>query len=335
MKTYFVAAALVATLSTFAFHAQADDDPSAVAAARTIGLEGLKLAESGNCKDAVEKLDRAEKLHHAPTTEFKLAECQIKVGRLVAGTEHLRKLTRETLDPKAPPAFGAAQKNAQKLLDETVPRIPLLHISVALPAGVVPQVTIDGESIPPALVEIERPTDPGPHTIEAYAIGHKKTAQQIALKEGEKLSINLTPEVDKSAVPPPPPPPSTDQPPPPVAQNPAPPTEPPPVREQGMDPWRIAGWSLVGVGAAGIVTGVIAGALGLGTKSDLNDSCPNKICAADQQDNIDKLSTQATVGTIGFVVGAIGLAGGGAILLFGPRSNVTVGLGTVGYRGTF
>lgn len=334
MKKRFVAASVVATLSALALTAHADDDPSAVAAARTIGVEGLKLAEAGNCKDAIEKLDRAEKLHHAPTTQYRLGECLIKTGRLVLGTEHLRRLTRETLDSKAPPAFAAAQKNAQKLLDETTPRIAQLHVNVAVPAGVQPQVTIDGEAIPAALLEIDRPTDPGSHTIEAIAPGHKKTAQQVALKEGEKLTVDLTPEVDKTAAPvePPPPPPTTT-----TAPPPPPPAEPPPPpAKQGMDTWRIVGWSLVGVGAAGLVTGVIAGSMGLGTKSDLNDSCDaQKICGPEQQDKLDRLQTEATIGTIGFVIGGAGLIGGGALLLFGPKSNVTVGLGSVGYRGTF
>lgn len=334
MKKHFVAAMAVAALSTFALSALADDDPSAIAAARTIGVEGLKLAEAGNCKDAIEKLDRAEKLHHAPTTQFKLGECHIKLGHLVLGTEHLRRLTRETLEPKAPAAFGLAQKNAQKLLDETSPRIAQLHVDVALPPGVQPTISIDGEVVPAALAEIDRPTDPGPHTVEAIAPGHKKTGQQINLKEGEKLTVSLTPEVEKSAAPEPPPSPPPET----VTAPPAtpPPAAPPPPPKQGMDPWRIAGWSLIGVGAAGMVTGIVAGAMGLGTKSDLNDACGSeKICSPDQQPKIDRLKTEATVGTVGFVIGVVGLAGGGAILLFGPKSHVTVGLGSVGYRGTF
>src|SRR4029079_17212090 len=43
-------------------------DAGDMATARTLGTEGLRLAESGDCAGAVEKLTRAEKLHHAPTT---------------------------------------------------------------------------------------------------------------------------------------------------------------------------------------------------------------------------------------------------------------------------
>jgi hypothetical protein len=198
MKTRF-AATVVAALSTFALTLHADDDPSSIAAAREVGIEGLKLAASGNCKDAIEKLERAEKLHHAPTTQFKLGECQIKVGRLVAGTEQLRQLTRETLDPKASPAFVNAQKSAKTLLDETLPRIPTLHVNIALPPGVQPQVSVDGEAIPPDMLAADRPIDPGRHTVDGIAPGHKKTTQQVLLREGEKVTVNLTPEVERAA----------------------------------------------------------------------------------------------------------------------------------------
>ena len=343
MKTRFVATLAVATLSLFSSVAHADDDPSAVAAARTIGVEGLKLAEGGNCKDAIEKLDRAEKLHHAPTTLFKLGECNIKLGHLVLGSEHLRRLTRETLDPKAPPAFVTAQKNAQKLLDETTPKIAQLHVTVTLAApGLQPQVTIDGEAVPPAMVDLDRPTDPGAHTVEATAQGYLKATQQVTLKEGEKKAITLTPEIDKNAVAATPPTPAR------LETPPQPPPEPPPpapAPEPKSNSWRTVGWALVGVGAAGIATGLVAGALGLGTKSSLEDKCgaSRNQCPADQQDGIDRLQTEATIGTIGFVVGGVGLVSGAAVLLFGSKptsspaasNGVSVGLGSLGYRGTF
>ena len=197
MKTRF-AATVVAALSTLALSAHAEDDPNTIAAAREIGIEGLKLAASGNCQDAIEKLERAEKLHHAPTTQFKLGECHIKLGHLVAGTEQLRRLTRESLDPKASPAFVNAQKNAQMLLDQTMPRIPMLHVNIALPPGVQPQISVDGEAIPAGMLAGDRPVDPGRHTVDGVAPGHKKTTQEVLLREGEKVVVNLTPEVERA-----------------------------------------------------------------------------------------------------------------------------------------
>src|SRR5688572_21340468 len=96
-KTSFLSIAGLAILTTTQTAWAGDDDASSTAAARIIGTEGLRLAEAGNCKDAIEKLERAEKLHHAPTTLTKLGECQIQIGRIVAGLESLRRVVREPM----------------------------------------------------------------------------------------------------------------------------------------------------------------------------------------------------------------------------------------------
>lgn len=326
-----------AALSTFGRDARADDDPSAIAAARAIGVEGLRLAEGGNCKEAVEKLERAEKLHHAPTTLAKLGECNIKLGRLVLGAEQLRRLTRESLPPSAHPAFVSAKARAQKLLDETDPRIAQLRVVVVVAAGVVPQVSIDGEAVPAALLEIDRPTDPGTHLVEATAAGHAKASLSVVLKDGERIAISLTPEPEAAPPPAPAPVPEAPPSPPPAPPPPAAPPPPPP-----PNTLRTVGWALVGVGGVGLTTGIVAGALGLGTRGKLQQSCdPNGACDPDQQGRLDRLNAQATVGTIGFIIGGAGLASGAAILLFGPKPvaarlhGLGVGLGTLGYRGAF
>src|SRR5687768_14022299 len=88
----FLAVALA--IATAPSIAQADEEPSAadVAAARSLGQEGVKLADAGNCAEAVDKLARAEKIFHAPTTLARLGECQVQLGKIVDGTENLNKI---------------------------------------------------------------------------------------------------------------------------------------------------------------------------------------------------------------------------------------------------
>ena len=64
----------------------------------------------------------------------------------------------------------------------------------------------------------------------------------------------------------------------------------------------------------GLVIGGVFGGLALGTKSTLDSHCVNKTCPASEQSDIDSLSTKATVSTVGFGVGIVGVAVG-AILL--------------------
>src|SRR3954462_1213119 len=86
----FIALCMVSTLTTSliapAILAQEQPQAENVAAARSLGMQGIKLADSGDCKAAIEKLSRAEALYHAPSILGRLGECQVEVGQIVAGT---------------------------------------------------------------------------------------------------------------------------------------------------------------------------------------------------------------------------------------------------------
>src|SRR5258708_1914863 len=92
------------------------DDAESTAAARTLGIQGVQLADAGKCPEAIEKLQRAESLHHAPTILDRLGECQVAVGQLVAGTENLNSVVREPLAANAPQVYRDAQDRAKKVL---------------------------------------------------------------------------------------------------------------------------------------------------------------------------------------------------------------------------
>src|SRR6516162_7627595 len=72
-----------------------DPSPADVNAARELGKEGIKLADSGKCDQAIDRFTRAEKLYHAPSVLERLGECQVKTGKLVAGTESLQRVVHE------------------------------------------------------------------------------------------------------------------------------------------------------------------------------------------------------------------------------------------------
>ena len=81
--------------------ASAEEDSAAeTAAARGLAVDGLKLAQAGKCEEAIPKLEHAEKLHHSAIVLSRLGECQVTVGKLVEGTEMLRKVLREPLPAK-------------------------------------------------------------------------------------------------------------------------------------------------------------------------------------------------------------------------------------------
>src|SRR4051812_21742527 len=135
----------------YAKPARAEDASAAeTAAARALAVDGLKLAQANNCAEAVPKLERAEKLYHSAVVASRLGECYVNVGRLVEGTEILRKVLREPQASEPAPALAKALERAQKVLDAAKPRIAGITIKVAAVQDM--SVKVDGSLIASALI---------------------------------------------------------------------------------------------------------------------------------------------------------------------------------------
>jgi len=333
---HVVGALCAALLATLASSSRADDSAENTAAARTLGIEGVQLADAGKCPEAIEKLTRAEALHHAPTILGRLGECQVNVGDVVEGTENLNMVVREQLAPNAPKVFHDAQDRAQKALTLATPKIAHLVIRIA-PSDVKASVAVAGKNVPAALIGAERPTDPGTHQVTATAEGYKPASATVTLAEGGHQDITLLLEKDPNAVAALPPP-TTPSPPATVTAV----TPPPEAAGKSNTPAYVA----LGIGAAGLVVGSITGALAFSKASD----CPDKVCAT--QDKLDSAKSMATVSTITFGVGLAGVAVGTILLLTNHKSEAPpaqakahpepklavhpwIGVSSLGVMGTF
>jgi hypothetical protein len=327
--------------------APATPSPEDIASARALGIEGVRLADAGDCVSAVPKLQAAENLYHAPSTLERLGECEVSIGHVVAGTEALNRVVHETLPPTAPSAFVAAQQRATQVLATAQPRIGKLRIHVdGAPADKV-SVTVDGAAVPAALFDAERATDPGTHEVQATAVGYRTATSSVEVPPGADAAVWLKLDVDPNAgaVPPPPPP---------LGSTPAQTTMVPPPNgftpeAATTGPNRVPAYIAFGLGGAGIAVGAVFGILALGTKSTLDNECPNKVCAPSAKSDVDNLSTRATISNVAFAVGAVGVAAG--IVLFvtarGSEAPKTasarpplyvspwIGLGAAGLGGTF
>jgi PEGA domain len=314
--------------------------PEDIAAARSLGTDGTRLADSGDCNAAIPKLEAAEKLYHAPTTLDRLGECQISVGRLVAGTESLNRVMREPLAPNAPAAFVAAKKRAEQALQAATPRIGNLkvHVDGASPDKVT--VTVDGVAVSSALLDADRPTDPGNHEVGASAPGYKASNAVVTVREGAESTVSLKLEVDPTAVAPPPPPaPGAG-----AATSVAVSTTTSP---SGPNTTRTIAYVAFGAGGVGLALGAVFGVLALGNKSSLDNACTNKVCPSSSQSDINAIGTNSTVSTIGFVLGVAGVATGVILLVASHKNEATasapprphiepwIGLGSAGVGGTF
>jgi len=308
----------------------AQDDTSATetAAARSLAIEGLKLAQAGNCSEAVDKLERSEKLRHSPIVLGKLGECLVNLGKLVEGTEALRRMLREPLPPDPTPALQQAYERAQAALDSAKPRLAGLTINIKAPADAKVSVTVDGEPVPPAVVGVELPADPGEHVIEATAPGYLKASTRARMAPGEKTQVSLELERDPNA-----PPPGTETDPTkasPVATAPSS-TAPDSHAREGMSfdsdavPERRSSnapaYIAYGVGAVGLGVGIGFGLAAMSAKNDLD--CRNDLCPPEEEDRLDSAKLKGTLSTIGFAVGGAGIALGTILIISNSGSSET------------
>jgi hypothetical protein len=314
-----------------------------VAAARTLGIQGVELANAGKCDQAIEKLSRAEALYHAPTILGRLGECQVAVGQVVLGTENLNRVVREQLPANAPLAYRTAQERAKKALDAALPKIAYLTVTVE-PRDAKVEVKVGGAPLSSALIGVERPTDPGTHEIVATAPGYLEARSSVTLAEGGHQSVALALPLDPNAKPATPPP--ADTIPPGGTLTPPPGAEPPP-EPQSSSGTKTLGYVLLGVGGVGIVAGSVTGIMAIGAKGDLD--CPENRCAGKEGDDLESAKTIAMVSTISFAVGIPAAAVGVVLLVTGGSKSETgkldkpkgfsakpyFGLGEAGVVGTF
>jgi CheY-like chemotaxis protein len=326
---------------TLCASSRAEDSAADVAAARTFGGDGVTLADAGKCAEAIEKLERAEKLHHAATTAARLGECDIDVGKVVLGTEILQRLLRETLAPNAPPAFVTAHARAQRVLQAALPKIGNLRIAVRVAAGTKVVLSIDGEPVSDVFIDNDRPTDPGAHTVMAKAQGFLPTSSKINLKDGETTTVTLTLEPDPNAT-------VVSAVEPALVASGLSPRRPADAPEPAPRSSNTLAYAALGVGAVGILTGAITGGLAVSKASKLSDKCPGKVCQPSAESDLSSAKTLATVSTVGFVVGGVGAAAG-LVLLFSSSPNAAspaastarahvrplLGAGYLGFDGTF
>jgi hypothetical protein len=304
--------------------ARAQDDSSAdVAAARSLAVDGVKLAQSGHCDQAVDKLERAEKLHHSAIVLERLGECYVTLGRLVDGTEALRKVLREAVPADASPTLKKAYEHAESVLDATKPKLGLLSISLNVGVDVHPSVTVDGVAVSDALLGADRPTDPGDHVVEAEAPGYLKASSHVTVGPGEKQTVSLELQVDPEAAAraaaaaetPAPSPPIENAPPPPSAA-----LDTGMIGETRTPPSHAAAYVSWIIGGAALGAGAVFGVLAVDGKSKLDSECNHDVCPPSAQDRLDSSKRDGNLATVGFSVGAAG-AILGTILFFTAGSS--------------
>lgn len=307
-------------LGSLTFHSpvvRAEDgaDAASVGAARNLAIDGVKLADNGDCAGAVVKLGQAEGLYHSQIVASRLGECEIQLGQIVEGTERLRRLLREPVPEHATPAQLSALARAKQVLDESGGKVANLQLTISGPKPEKTTVKINGAVVPAAGLGVAFPVNPGAADVEVSAEGYYPQTEHVTLSAGEKLevSVALRPE------PPKPEPvaaePSANQPATTAGTSPPPRTRTSATVEDRAEPSYAPAYVAFILGAAGLGVGAW---YGMSAKKDydvLAPKCQNNICPPGEANNLKDAQNKGTIATVGLGVGAGAILVGTILLL--------------------
>jgi hypothetical protein len=323
--------------------AQSDSDR---ATARALGREGETALEAKDYPTAEDRFRRADKLIHAPTLELGLARALVGVRKLVEAQETYNRIVREGVSPGAPAAFVKAVEAAKVEVEAVSPRLGMVTITVKGAGGAeVPgaSVTLDGVAVNTASLGVKRFIDPGAHVLQATGTGYKSGELRFNVTEGQTvdapLSLEFSPQAAAAATP------GSGAP----EGGAAGATGTAQAGAETGTPHKGPGilpWIAFGVGGAGLILGGVTGGLALGAHSTLAGECTATMCPSSKQGDLDSYHLDATLSTVGFIVGGVGVAAGVVLLLTAPKGDnppaqaglrvvPVVGPGSIGAVGQF
>lgn len=213
----------------------------------------------------------------------------------------------------------------------------VMNASGRYTAGVT--ITMDGQQLAAgAGTRTAIELDPGVHTFTFEAPGQQKVEKKLIFAEGAKrrrfaflddvsttTSETMAPSSAKAPV-----------------RTTITPAAPKDEVARASEPPTLA-WVVFGVGGAGLVLGITAGLVAGGSHATLAGECDNtaSTCAPRYAAELDAFHAWRTVSTVGYVVGALGIAGGVVLWLTTPKARGATATGawlgpaSVGIAGRF
>ncbi len=262
------------------------------AMAESLFRAGRALMAEGKVDQACPKFAESMRLDPAVGALLNLARCHERQGKTAsAWAEYLEAATMARATGQLDRAEGARELAAELEL-----RLSKLAIDAsAVPVGL--RILRNGVEIGPAARGVPVAVNPGSYAIEASAPGFRSWSTVIAVgKDGDRQDVMVPPLV--------------------------------PLGEDGDDgadgKSDIAHYALAttatGVGLVGVVLGTVFGLRAMTKWQDAQKQCPEapEYCDATGVALSEEASDAATVSTVGFAIGGLGLAGAAALWLTAP-----------------
>ena len=311
------------------------------AGARAAADQGYDAFQRGEWESALDLFGRAESLVHSPMHLLYVARSNARLNQLIEAQEAYLRVVRQPLPAGAPAALIQAQQEAARELAALEPQIPFVSIEVdGAGSGEALEVLQDGRALPPALIGVAHPLNPGGHTWQARSGSRQSAVETRQVEPGSKLTLKLSlPEAEIELIP---------RKPAPVAAAPPPSVAPAAIStSSGPSAWVYVGF---GVAAAGIGVGtgflIQKGQI----ENQIRRTCTEAEGCRATTENLERKSDADRAGlisAIAFTAGGVGLAGSVALWLLAPDAaappetaqagtvQLWLGWNSAGVRGSF
>ncbi|WP_394838796.1 tetratricopeptide repeat protein [Pendulispora rubella] len=287
-------------------------------------LKGRKLYDARDYAGAAEEFRASHDIVASPNSLLFLARSLRQKGDLVAAYVEFDKARVEAKElARDDTRYEKAGEAATIERDALASKLGFVVVDVENPTE---QTTlkIGGDTIRRAGWSEPAPVVPGTTSIEVDTPGRAPVTTSVTVSAGQTEHTRLDAQSGAST----------------TTEAPAP----PPPANSDRSGLRTGAYIAGGVGAAGLITFVVAGLMNNRTYGSLEDACGKAPCPESKNDDISKGKTQQTIANIGLVVGLLGAGAGVTLFVLSQprkqapaaaRTQVVLGATGISLRGSF
>jgi hypothetical protein len=287
-------------------------------------LRGKDLMNKKDPETALSEFRASHEIVASPNTRLEIARCLSTMGKLVEAYAEFGRTAVEAKELRAEDnryqrAYDAAMAERAQLQ----PKLGFVSLTIQNSTEET-RVTVGGEEIRRAAWAEPAPVIAGTAEVVVRTNGHAAVQRTVTLAAGASTALTIDAQ---SGAPDP-------------VESPAPAEPNVAESRSGHPPWRTGAYVAAGVGAAGLATFAIFGALAHSTYGDLQGVCGAGPCPASKADEVSSGRRQQTIANIGLAVGVIGVAAGATMFVLSikkddPKTGAAVVLSPtwIGVRG--
>lgn len=190
-------ALLWALLSSAAVPLATAQESAEALAARALFDEGRRLMSMGRVAEGCSKLEESQRLRSGIGTQFNLAECYEKLGRIASAWSLYLRVAGDTK------ALGQVERErvARARAEALEPKVA--HLVLQVPSAVPGlELLLDGSLMPSATWGVATAIDPGEHRVVARAPGFREWQGSARVPDrGERLELTVPALVPSTATP--------------------------------------------------------------------------------------------------------------------------------------